>query len=123
MLILAIIFAFKAVDENDVAARRQTSPGTITGCNDALRGGNYCSYKFAVDGNQYTGTSEAAIGTQLDATVTVCYDPQDPTMNALDDFSANGGRDRKFALLFFLVFAAQSAYVFYSISNPPNSAP
>jgi hypothetical protein len=97
-----LFVAPQAAREQAAATRQQTTPGIVTGYDRSDH--NQCSYDFSVLGRQYSGrrpadTTDVRVGDH----VLVYYDSQDPTMNALEDFSAMSRRDRGFCYILFFV--------------------
>jgi hypothetical protein len=97
-----LIVGSEAAREAKAAGRQQTSQGVVTAYDPSDH--NQCSYTFSVLGRPYTGsrsadTTDVTVGNR----VFVYYDSQNPTMNALEDFSEMSHRDRSFC--FILIFA------------------
>jgi hypothetical protein len=109
----ACFFGFKAAGEKDAASREQTSFGLVTGCKDSTRGANYCHYTFSAGDEQYRGVSQAASDVVFGQTMTVYYDSQDPTINALEDFSEKSRTDENWLYVFLLLIVAFIALIFY----------
>ena len=102
----------QAIRENAAATRQQTTLGTVTGCEPSNH--NQCSYAFTANGRQYTGkrpaaTTDITVGDR----VLVYYDSQDPTMNALEDFSEMSHRDMGFAEMLLFAICAFAAVIFF----------
>jgi hypothetical protein len=110
----AFFFAFRAAGERDAASRQQTSFGLATECKHSVRGANYCHYTFSAGDERYRGVSQAASDVVFGQTVTVYYDSQHPTMNALEDFSEKSRTDENWLYIFWLVIVAFVAFILYS---------
>ena len=117
LLLGVLFFAYQASRENDAATRQQTSFGILTDCQRSGRGGNRCSYTFSADGEQYIGSSSVATDGKFGDTVEVYYDSQNPTMNALEDFSERSHKARNFVYILLLVTGAFWAFILYSIAT------
>jgi hypothetical protein len=79
-----------AHSDKDVASREQATTGTVV--SHEPRNHNRYGYKFQVSGQDYTG-SEAPLTTEpkIGQSVTVYFDPLNPTENSLTDFAELGG--------------------------------
>ncbi len=99
--------------ENAASKRQQVSQGVITAYEPSNH--NECRYLFSVGGRQYSGmrpagTTSVFVGER----VTVYYDSQDPTVNAIEDFSEMSRRDRNFVYIVLFVIGAVVAVILYS---------
>jgi hypothetical protein len=108
-----LIVASQAVREARAASRQQTSQGVVTAYDRSDH--NQCSYIFSARGTHYTGrrgadTTDVRVGDH----VLVYYDSQDPTMNALEDFSQMSRRDQGFCYILLFVIGVVAAFVLYS---------
>jgi hypothetical protein len=112
--VIGVFFvAPQAVREHTAASRQQTSQGTVTAYE--LSNHNQCSYTFEANGRLYGGTRSAATtDVRVGDRVLVYYDSQDPTMNALEDFSEMSHNDRGFVEMLLFVIGAFAAVIFYS---------
>ena len=83
-----------AHSDKDVASREQSTTGTVV--SHEPRNHNRYGYKFQVSGQDYAG-SETPLKAEpkIGQSVTVYFDPMNPTENALTDFAELG--DRLFA--------------------------
>jgi len=92
--IVGMLFvAPQAVRESRAASRQQSTEGRVIGYERSNY--NQCRYTFSVHGRPYGGmrsalTTDVTVGDR----VLVYFDSQDPTMNALEDFSAMSQRDK-----------------------------
>jgi hypothetical protein len=98
--------------ESQIAARQQTASGIVIAHEPANH--NRYGYKFHVDGKPYRGWespagSEPAVGKQ----VTVFYDPQNPSRNALTDFHDVRTSVLGTAPMLLFGIGAVAAYIFY----------
>lgn len=103
-----IFFGYLAATHHDSATRQQTSLGTIGQCEFRGRGhDNYCHYTFPIGDQQYAGVNKAEPDAGFGQMVTVYYDSQDPSVNALEDFFEQSRKDLRFVcvLLAVLIFA------------------
>jgi hypothetical protein len=108
-----LLVAPQAVRENLAASRQLTSQGTVTAYEPSNH--NHCSYTFTAKGRLYSGTRSAATtDVRVGDRVLVYYDSQDPTMNALEDFSEMSHNDRGFAEILLFVIGAFSVVILYS---------
>ena len=121
---LGLVFLIhESTIDSQIAGRQQTASGIVTAHEPANH--NRYGYKFQVDGKSYTGWeshtgSELAIGKQ----VTVFYDPQSPSRNALTDF--HDVRTSVLGPVPMLLFGigAVAAYIFYKRRrNTPSPVP
>jgi Protein of unknown function (DUF3592) len=108
-----LIVAPQAVREAKAASRQQTSQGVVTAYNRSDH--NRCSYTFLAFGRQYAGrrgadTTDVSVGDH----VLVFYDSEDPTMNAIEDFSQMSRRDSGFCYYLLFVIGGVAAFVLYS---------
>jgi Protein of unknown function (DUF3592) len=112
LLFCIAFFGYRAAVENDSASRQQTSFGTIAQCEQRGRGNeNYCHYTFPVGDEQYTSVNKAEPGVGFGQSVVVYYDRQDPRVNALEDFSEQSGKNKRFVYILLLVLAAILAFI------------
>jgi hypothetical protein len=82
LLLVIVLFGYRAAVENDSASRQETSFGTIAQCEHRGRGNeNFCHYTFPVGDEQYTGVSKAEPGVGFGQKVTVYYNSQNPNVN------------------------------------------
>jgi hypothetical protein len=113
-LVFAVLFfGFRAVNQNDAASNQQTSFGIIGQCEHRGRGGIdiYCDYTFPVGDEQYTGVNQADSELRFGQAVVVYYDYQKPGVNALEDFTEQSRKSRRFVCILLLVLAAVVAYI------------
>jgi hypothetical protein len=108
-----LLVAPQAAREHAAANRQQTSQGVVTACDRSDH--NQCSYDFSVFGRPYSGrrsanTTDVTVGDH----VLVYYDSQNPTMNALEDFSEMSRRDRGFCYILLFVIGIFVAVVLYA---------
>lgn len=113
LIFCVLFFGFRAGVEKDAASRQRKSFGTIGQCNSSWRGGNYCHYTFPVGDEQYANVNRAAPELELGQTVVVHYDSQYPGTNALEDFSEQSRKDRRFVYILLLVLVAVVAAIFW----------
>ncbi len=112
--IVGVFFvAPQAIRENSAARRQQTSQGLVTSYEPSQH--NQCRYTFPVQGKRYSGmasapTTDVAIGDR----VLVYFDSQDPTMNALEDFTSMSQRDKGFVSILIVVIAAFVGFILIS---------
>jgi hypothetical protein len=112
--VLGVLFvAPQAAKEHAAATRQQTSQGVVTAYDRSNH--NQCSYDFSVLGRPYSGrrsadTTDVTVGDH----VLVYYDSQDPTMNALEDFSEMSRRDRGFCYMLLFLIGVFAAVVLYA---------
>jgi hypothetical protein len=103
----------QATREAEAASRQQTSQGVVTAYDRSAH--NQCSYTFSVLGRAYTGrrsadTTDVTVGNH----VLVYYDSQDPTMNALEDFSEMSHRDGSFCYILIFVIGVFPVIILYA---------
>ncbi len=95
------LFTAKAADERGTATRQRTSFGLITDCEHRSgRGGGdrkYCHFNFYVGDRMYTGYDAVEQDVYFGQTKVVYFDPQDPSVSALEDFSEKSHSDRNMA--------------------------
>jgi len=108
-----LLVAPQAAREQAAATRQQTSQGVVTAYDRSDH--NQCSYDFSVLGRPYSGrrsanTTDVIVGDH----VLVYYDSQNPTMNALEDFSEMSRRDRGFCYILLFVIGVFVAVVLYA---------
>jgi hypothetical protein len=86
-------FVYPWYKDRAVAARQQTTSGTIVGHEPANH--NRYGYTFSVNQKIYSGWQSPYDDVQFTVgqVVTVYYDPLDPNNSALVDFSELAGRD------------------------------
>ncbi len=97
-----LLVAPRAAREQAAATSQQTSQGVVTAYDRSDH--NQCSYDFSVLGRRYSGRSSAdTTDVTVGDHVLVYYDSQDPTMNALEDFSQMSRRDRGFCYFLLIV--------------------
>jgi hypothetical protein len=114
LVFLVLFFGFRAVNQKDVASNQRTSFGIIGQCEQSLRGHqNYCHYTFPVGDEQYTGVNQADSELGFGQTVVVYYDYQNPGVNALEDFTEQCRKSRRFVYIFLLVLAAVVTFIFW----------
>jgi len=100
-------FGYRAVVENDISSRQQTSFGTIGQCEHRGRGNaNWCHYSFVIDDDWYPGVSKADPEVTFGQTVDVYYDSRDPKLNALEDFSKQSRVNEHYVYAFLFQLAA-----------------
>jgi len=76
-----------------------------------------------VRGTQYSGKRSAATtDVTVGDRVLVYYDSQEPTMNALEDFSEMSHRERNFVYILLTVIGAFVAVILYSKATVDRSA-
>jgi hypothetical protein len=92
LLFLLFHFASHAMSENDEASMQRTSFGTITDCERSGRSGYFCKYVFPVDGEEYTGGDRVDSYRMFGQIVMVYYVSQEPSVNALEEFSQKSHR-------------------------------
>jgi hypothetical protein len=95
------------------ASRQQSTEGRVIGYERSNH--NQCRYTFSVHGRPYGGmrsalTADVTVGDR----VLVYFDSQDPTMNALDDFSAMSQRDKGFVFMLLIVIGGFAGFILYS---------
>jgi hypothetical protein len=97
--VFGILFTLpKARQEAQAASRQQAAQGSVTSYQRSDH--NRCSYTFTVLGRSYSGRDSSPMDDiAAGERVTVYYDREDPTYNALEDFSKQAGRDQGFALI------------------------
>jgi hypothetical protein len=119
-LVIVIVFnTFQAANEHDSASRQRTSSGVIGQCENSWRSGNHCHYTFSVGDSQYTGASEAALGAFYSQRAAVYYDSQDPTVNALRDFSEQSRKSKRFGFVMLSALVAILIVIFLDgLPNP-----
>jgi len=99
--------------ENDVASRQQESSGVVSECNKGTRGVNYCHYIFSANnGEPREGFSEAESSVALGQTVRVYYDSENPSSNALKDFTVTSRSNALWACGETLAVLLMGAYAF-----------
>jgi len=109
-----VFFGSLAAKQNDAAGRQQTSFGTIGQCEHRGRGDeNYCHYTFSVGDEQYIGVNQAASDLGFGQTAMVYYDRQDPTVNALEDFSEQSRKNTRYVAILLFVLAAIFAFLLW----------
>ena len=107
LVFCVLFFGYRAGVEGKTASRQRTSFGIIGECERHGRGNdNYCHYTFPVDDEQHVGVDRAESEASFGQTVVVYYDSQDPRVNALEDFSEQSRKNRRFVYIFLLVLAA-----------------
>jgi hypothetical protein len=103
----ALLFAYQAAIQVDLAGRQKMSFGKIRLCEMRGRGhDNYCSYTFSVDDAQYTAVSKAERAFGFGQIVTVYYDSQDPRSSALEDFSQQSRQNLHLAFILGVLLVA-----------------
>ena len=111
--VLGLVFMIHASRiDRQIAERQQTASGIVTAHEPANH--NRYGYKFQVDGKLYTGwesptKAELVIGQQ----VTVFYDPQDPSKNALTDFHDVSISELGPVPMLLFGIGAVAVYIFY----------
>jgi hypothetical protein len=113
LLAFACFFGVKAAGEKDAATRQQTSFGLVTECTNGAHGGHSCHYSFSAGDEQYIGVSQADSDVVFGRNVTVYYDSEDPTINALEDFSDKSRTDENWLYIFLMVIVVFAALIFY----------
>jgi hypothetical protein len=119
-IIGVFLVAPQAMRENTAATRQQTSQGIVTAYEPYNH--NECSYTFTANGRLYSGIRSAATtDVRVGDRVLVYYDSQDPTVNALEDFSEMSHNDRG---LFRRDPAVchrcfRSRHLLFKVNNPP----
>ena len=112
--IVGMLFvAPQAVRESRAASRQQSTEGRVIGYERSNY--NQCRYTFSVHGRPYGGmrsalTTDVTVGDR----VLVYFDSQDPTMNALEDFSAMSQRDKGFVFMLLIVIGGFAGFILYS---------
>jgi hypothetical protein len=123
LIFCVLFFGFRAGVERDVAIRQTTSFGTIGQCEHRGRGNeNYCHYAFPVGDEQYMGVNRAAPEVSFGQTVMVYYDSQDPGVNALEDFSQQSRKNKRFVYILLLVLAAVVAAIVWDSAPYPRTS-
>lgn len=85
----AIFLGFHWHMDRVIAARQQTSTGTITAQEPAHH--NRYQYVFSVNGRQFAGWgSPVTDGREVGNSIVVYYDPLDPARNSPEDFHTSG---------------------------------
>jgi len=107
-----LFVAPQALRDECAATRQQMSQGLVTSYERSNH--NLCSYTFSVQGRQYSGAASApttlvAVGDR----VLVYFDSQDPTINALEDFSSMSRRDRSFVFMLIEVIAGFAGFILF----------
>jgi len=119
LVILIIFNTVRAANEHDSASRQRTSSAVIGQCENFWRSGNHCHYTFSVGDSQYVGVSEAALGVFYSQHAVVYYDSQDPTVNALKDFSEQSRSSNRFGFVMLLALVAVLIIIFLDgLPNP-----
>jgi hypothetical protein len=112
--------AVKAAGEKDTASRQETTFADVLDCKAGGKTGKYCHYVFLdSDERSYVGGDLTSSGAEMGQTVNVYYDSQDPSVNALENFSAKSRDDENWAYIFLLLAAGVLASGFYSKANLP----
>lgn len=107
MLWCIFFFGYRAVVENDISSRQQSSFGTIGQCEHRGKGNqNWCHYSFVVGDDWYLGLSKADPEVTFGQTVDVYYDSRNPKVNALEDFSKQSRVNEHCVYAFLFVLAA-----------------
>lgn len=108
-----LLVAPDAAKEHAAATRQQTSQGVVTAYDRSDH--NQCSYGFDILGKRYSGrrsadTTDINVGDH----VLVYYDSQNPTMNALENFSEMSRRDSGFCYILLFLIGVFVAVVLYA---------
>jgi len=109
-----LFFGYRAINQNDAASDQQTSFGIISQCEHRGRGNeNWCHYTFPVGDEQYSGVNQADSELEFGQTVVIYYDSHDPRVSAIEDFTEQSRKSKRFVYVLLLAVAAVIAFILW----------
>jgi hypothetical protein len=112
--VFGIVFLLAESRNNaTIAARQQTTIGTITG--HEVSNHNQYRYMFIFSGKQYIGLSQSPTDTaEIGERVRVYFDSRNPDTNSLEDFSAASKRKGNMLPILFIGVAGIAGLIAFS---------
>ena len=111
VLFWVLCFGQRVIHEVDIAKRQVVTDGTITDC-QFIKSGQYCHYMFSIDGRAQIGGAVAPRSVLFGDFVNVYYDPENPSVNSLEDFVHQSHTDETIVYAVLLVVVGCGVYLF-----------